>query len=779
MADLIEGIVKDGDGVVVAGAKGYVYSDGVLATGTQLANALGVAVANPMVADSLGFYSAYATYASKYRIDWYWLGRKRFVDAYANNTAKGDPGGNVMAIGLFTVANTLTIVTGTDLVQTSGYSVTGKGSAQYIYDAAVNAAYVIANPRSSFVSSNGRGYRLSEDQTITPEMFGALGGTTNDQAAIQAAVNYAVLTGIKEVRFTKAAYTSWQPAFPGGSPTAYSGCHIVITGDVALIGAEGGTTITLKGPAGAARTKTDGVAAWYSGWLFYIGAGVTKSVLRDLKVVGGITFATVMTNAESNIYDKGLAMLGDAGYAPNLVTVDHRNVELQDFAGEIWYMGGSLSTAQVYVENLKLHNSPQACWNPGSLAKVVAVNLEAGDSYQPFETISGMGHTYIGGRFYNGTNTSFITTESFNGAYAYSYPFFTETIPRWTQFIGTRFETVTLVTMGSRMRGNIVLVDSQITLVNYGKLCDIDLQIEAWCDVTSNGSIVLLNGVVSATTQVTGAPGGIYYQTPRDIHIEITAKRTERAQTAGYKWANAVLLPGGLIDRQSCAFYIKGDLTVAGGLPAAFLNTPAAGSQFPLIEWAENSFSSDVAYPSANFSVGTGITTMGISVQAGGTYTMTLTNANSYQFAQRQRMRITHSGTVGQVKLPASGSGYTLKEARILYNSWDYIDLRWDYYSNVWVEDAYYTRTPLILSGTATYDPPSLVDGAGTTTTVTVTGAALGDKATASFSLDLQGISVTAYVSAANIVSVRFQNESGGTLDLASGTLYAETKKTA
>lgn len=77
------------------------------------------------------------------------------------------------------------------------------------------------------------------------------------------------------------------------------------------------------------------------------------------------------------------------------------------------------------------------------------------------------------------------------------------------------------------------------------------------------------------------------------------------------------------------------------------------------------------------------------------------------------------------------------------------------------------------LAGSATFDPPNLADGAGTTTTVTVTGAALGDFAKASFSLDLQGITVTAWVSSANTVSVRFQNESGGALDLASGTLRA------
>lgn len=77
------------------------------------------------------------------------------------------------------------------------------------------------------------------------------------------------------------------------------------------------------------------------------------------------------------------------------------------------------------------------------------------------------------------------------------------------------------------------------------------------------------------------------------------------------------------------------------------------------------------------------------------------------------------------------------------------------------------------LKGTATYDAASLADGEGATTTVTVTGAALGDVAAASLSVSVAGITVTAWVSAANTVSVRLQNESGGTLDLASGTLKA------
>ena len=83
-----------------------------------------------------------------------------------------------------------------------------------------------------------------------------------------------------------------------------------------------------------------------------------------------------------------------------------------------------------------------------------------------------------------------------------------------------------------------------------------------------------------------------------------------------------------------------------------------------------------------------------------------------------------------------------------------------------------------IITGSATYNPPNLGDGAGATTTVTVAGAALGDHVdSVSFSLDLEGITVTGYVSASDTVSVRFQNESGGTLDLGSGTLRVRVRK--
>jgi hypothetical protein len=79
---------------------------------------------------------------------------------------------------------------------------------------------------------------------------------------------------------------------------------------------------------------------------------------------------------------------------------------------------------------------------------------------------------------------------------------------------------------------------------------------------------------------------------------------------------------------------------------------------------------------------------------------------------------------------------------------------------------------PDVLRASATINVASLADGVGSTETVTVPGVALGDIVIGfSFGVSLAGITATAYVSAADTVSIRVQNESGGVLDLASTTV--------
>ena len=78
---------------------------------------------------------------------------------------------------------------------------------------------------------------------------------------------------------------------------------------------------------------------------------------------------------------------------------------------------------------------------------------------------------------------------------------------------------------------------------------------------------------------------------------------------------------------------------------------------------------------------------------------------------------------------------------------------------------------PAPLSSSATWDPPNLANNASETTTVTVAGAALGNYVQVSFSLDLQGMTLTGYVSSTNTVTVVLSNATGGAINLASGTL--------
>ena len=82
-------------------------------------------------------------------------------------------------------------------------------------------------------------------------------------------------------------------------------------------------------------------------------------------------------------------------------------------------------------------------------------------------------------------------------------------------------------------------------------------------------------------------------------------------------------------------------------------------------------------------------------------------------------------------------------------------------------------------SVTATLNASSLVDGAGETNTITVPGVALGDIVmNISMGVDVSGISITPYVSAADTVSIRFQNETVTTINLDSTTVKCVVVRT-
>jgi hypothetical protein len=87
-------------------------------------------------------------------------------------------------------------------------------------------------------------------------------------------------------------------------------------------------------------------------------------------------------------------------------------------------------------------------------------------------------------------------------------------------------------------------------------------------------------------------------------------------------------------------------------------------------------------------------------------------------------------------------------------------------------------RGTVYLQNSVVFDPPSLATNiVGVIQTLTVTGAAVGDFCLASFSTDLNGMTLLAWVSVANTVMFQFQNKTAGTLDLASGTVRVRVWK--
>ena len=80
-----------------------------------------------------------------------------------------------------------------------------------------------------------------------------------------------------------------------------------------------------------------------------------------------------------------------------------------------------------------------------------------------------------------------------------------------------------------------------------------------------------------------------------------------------------------------------------------------------------------------------------------------------------------------------------------------------------------YKRLDDVYDFKTTYNPGSLIDGAGETKDIATVGAILGDFVIISAPYDLQGVLVAGYVKSAGTTSIRLQNETGGTVDLASG----------
>lgn len=85
---------------------------------------------------------------------------------------------------------------------------------------------------------------------------------------------------------------------------------------------------------------------------------------------------------------------------------------------------------------------------------------------------------------------------------------------------------------------------------------------------------------------------------------------------------------------------------------------------------------------------------------------------------------------------------------------------------------------PMMLEASLSWSPGTLAAGSGVTSgAIALSGAALGDFVSASAPYDLQGATLSAYVSAANSVVLRLQNGTAGSLSLGNGLWRVRLQK--
>ncbi|PLK27034.1 hypothetical protein [Novosphingobium sp. TH158] len=699
-----------------------------------------------------------------------------------------------MPADLFSSLPGKTIDRSITMIVSSGFSAPGKGIGHYISDSLATAALAAAHPRFCKQTANGRYFRLvpaSPDKSISVAQGGASGGAgINEQPIIQATIDYACATGCKWVEFPETTYELWCPTRTSHpSSAARDGHPIVITSTdgLGLRGCRAGTNLLLKNSQGGSKNTITQVVNginWQGGGIFILpngvwpsaGASVDWIAIENLSVDGGVTF---------NPADRSNVVLNDKGLRVQDVICNRlhlRNCTFRNFAGEIYYVGGSTIAMQM-LENVTLDGSPQSALNPSSSGRFLGINVQAGNSYQACEVLGAQNFTMIGGRLYDCYSSSLGGGP--DGSIPQGYPFTYSTRvnnrrPPWVQLIGTRIEGFTdSIYLGSWIHGSIVTVDCTVTLnPGVGALKDIHLNIEAWADQRSAFPAVQINGPPTLTTQINGGPAGAYVVPPSNIRVNVQARRTQLAQANNRYISAGVHCMPGLYDKNTVAFTVSGETNLAFSVSP----NPPAGFALPRIDIGTyrstgQPYGGAYDYPAADKVYDVSWAAM-VLFPAAGTWNITLNS--TYGYADGQKVLFYHGDPApGKVvNFPAAGAGLKLQRDRKLYAAGDFLELRYDAVLSRWVEERYVTATRQVFSGSATYDAPELAAGATASTTVTVTGAALGDAVTAvTLDTNAGGLIVTGYVSAANTVTVVLYNPTAAAVNLPSANLSVQVQK--
>lgn len=367
----------------------------------------------------------------------------------------------------------------------------------------IDGAFVARFPEAAFVSREGRGYALARD-AITVEAFGAVGdGRTNDQPAIQKAIDFAAASGAREVRFGRAVYAVQVPrrTSPVTARRAYDGLPIVVTRSVALVGRPGRRSALLfrnvDGRSLETAWQSVGGAVWRGAGIFLKGVAPGSperpSVrLTNLDLDGGCNqgryFGFPARASDGDGWDvthKGLWSENDRQTGDWIV----ERSSVKRFRGELLYQGGPDHGA-VILRDVEFGITNADILNPCG----TRLDIDGGSFHQGFSGWEGWGGRH--GRIVNSVFANCRSMGGMQGGRAYTQTHEKGAFARPTAYeagvkpwldLDVRIVDCGPVYIGSWVRGRIEAIDSMLAISSrvFPTISDIDLDLVAECRTKS------------------------------------------------------------------------------------------------------------------------------------------------------------------------------------------------------------------------------------------------------------------------------------------------------
>ena len=675
---------------------------------------------------------------------------------------------------------------GVSALFTGGYSSAGVGGATYVNDAMATAALATAYPALCRQSADGRYWRLmAANGEITVEQAGAMGdptgtGLVNDQAAIQAAINYAAAMSIRTVRFPQRQYAIWMPRRTSTYwVQAPDGHGLVVpalaSGDLVLRGAGRNTRIAYYNIDGTSlatnwQTITADGNPWRGSACYIVSPTVDPGqqfrpsvTLENLWLDGG-TLATGNSNWGTpsvavplgwDTSNKGILVQPDLFSGDTVL----RNTRITGFRGELVYSSNMRDSRLILEGRCEFAETNGQAINPAGGGILCPGYMVAWNVNFAFEGWAGMGN--LRGEIHNIMSSGSCLTggviDTTSSGNAYKPQRLTE-----TAFAGqmSMFTLDLLVTssqktiyLGSFLRGRVVAVDTTVSIDGGGiystGIYDSDLEIISVVDKANLQTALVISGGSTAGSQ-----------TVSNCRYRLSMKRTHDAIAAGYKIIDAVTFGGSIgqdviVDQSSgpsqrgCSIY--GTVAALPDYYPVFRNNNFG-------HWSDFSTTSQVIsttpaiIPRGDFIAVTNATN-------NSTVTATLPTTG---IGDGHELTIFNSGGptgYACVAIDRNGGGCRLPARRII-GGYDQMKLRFDASQSYWFEVT--PPKPLSVYAGSTVLPALAANAYSAVQTVTLQGAEIGmDVRIQNGNPNTQIEICNVMVSAANTVSFRVHELNG------------------